>query len=211
MSRSLSAHPHAGAGLDHDPLAAGLDEQEVEPAAETAALIGVDEAAPQGLRHDPEEAARVGAEPARAHDPHGDATGEGSAAPRGERRRVTTGAPPDPFEVGVVAAGGRIGLPAVLRPDASVAVADLDGRREALEADLADLHAVVQLDRQVRDIAQLEGQRALPPGVDVARGRVDEEAEPAERATCPRAAPRGRRAARPARGWRRARTRRDGG
>src|SRR5690606_7639220 len=43
------------------------------------------------------------------------------------------------LEVGVEAAGGRIGLAAVARAEPGVAVADLDRGREALEADLPDL------------------------------------------------------------------------
>ena len=68
----------AGAGLDQDALAAGLDEQQVQAAEEAPAVIGLGEAAPQRARHDAEEAAGVGTEPAGAHDPDGGPAGEAS-------------------------------------------------------------------------------------------------------------------------------------
>ena len=84
----LVRHPHAGAGLDHDPLAAGIDEQEVQAAQEAAAVVGVGEAAPERLGDDPEEAAGVGPEPAGAQDADGHATGEGAWLLEQERRGV---------------------------------------------------------------------------------------------------------------------------
>ena len=59
------------------------------------------------------------------------------------------------------------------------------GRAHLEEADLADLHPEVEGDRQVRDVRQLEGQVALPARVDVARRRVDQQAEAAQATSCP--------------------------
>jgi hypothetical protein len=50
------------------------------------------------------------------------------------------------------------------------------------ERDLADLHARVERDGQRRDVRELEGQVTGEPGVDEARRRVDQQAEPTERA-----------------------------
>src|SRR6266545_1118666 len=87
-----------------------------------------------------------------------------------------------PLEVPMVQAGGRVALPAVLAADPRVAIADLDRARQALEADLADLHAVVQGDRQVSHVRQLQRQVAFPAGIDVARRGVDEQAQAPKRA-----------------------------
>ena len=54
--------------------------------------------------------------------------------------------------------------------------------RELHERDLPDLHPVVDRDRQVGDVRQLERHVPVPAGVDEARGRVDEQAEAAQRA-----------------------------
>ncbi len=81
------------------------------------------------------------------------------------------------------------------------------GRAHPEEADLPDPHPVVERDRQVGDVGQLERQRALPARVHVAGRRVDEQPEAAQRATCPRGARPGRPAARPTRASGRARTR----
>src|SRR6266545_6713296 len=83
-----------------------------------------------------------------------------------------------PLEVPMVQAGGRVALPAVLAADPRVAVADLDRRAQPLEADLADLHAVVQGDRQVGDVRQLQRQVALPARVHEPGRRVNEEPQP---------------------------------
>ena len=175
----LVAHPRPGAGLDQDALATGLDQQQVQAAEEPAALIGLHQPAPQGLRHDAEEAPRVRTEPAGPHHPDAWRRRRSFSAPR-SRAAARSPDHAAALEVGVVAAGGRIGLAKVLAADPRVAVADLDWRAEALEADLADLHAVVQLDRQVGDVAELQRERALPARVDVAGGRVDEQSEAAQ-------------------------------
>ena len=65
----LLRHPDARAGFDEDPLTLRLDQQTVQPAVEPPALIGLGEARPQGSRHDPEEAAGIGPEPAGAQQP----------------------------------------------------------------------------------------------------------------------------------------------
>src|SRR5690606_3206151 len=66
----LVAHSRAGTGLDEDPLPVRLDEQQVQPAEQAPAVIGLDEPAPERLRDDPEEATGIRSEPARADDPH---------------------------------------------------------------------------------------------------------------------------------------------
>src|SRR5262249_2476411 len=48
--------------------------------------------------------------------------------------------------------------------------------------ELADLHLRVDRDRQVRDVRELERHVAVPARVDEPGGRVDQEAEPSERA-----------------------------
>ena len=112
-----------------------------------------------------------------------------------------------PVEVPVEGRGGRLLLALVARPQLRRAVRPLDRRRHPEERDLADAHAVVERDGQVRDVRQLERQVALPARIDVAGGRVDQQPEPAQRARCPPSARRGRPAARPIRGSGRARTR----
>ena len=91
----LLAHPHAGAGLDEEAVPVGLDEQEVEAAEDPPALVGGHEPAPQRLRHDAEEAAGIGPEPAGADDADRDPAGESARGgeiswrarrPRGHRR-----------------------------------------------------------------------------------------------------------------------------
>ena len=52
--------------------------------------------------------------------------------------------------------------------------------RQPEERDLPDLHVRVDRDRQVRDVRQLEREVAVPPGVDVAGGRVDQQPETPE-------------------------------
>src|SRR6187397_1464540 len=63
----LLGHPHAGARLYEDALAVGLDEEQVQTAEDSAALVGLDEAAPQRPGDDAEERARVGPKPAGSH------------------------------------------------------------------------------------------------------------------------------------------------
>ena len=101
--------------------------------------------------------------------------------------------------------------PWYLDPSSLRAVRPLDRAGHPEEADLADPHPEVEGDRQVRDVRQLEGQGALPARVDVARGRVDQEPQPAQASSCPRAWRRGRRAAPPTRASGRGRTRPGGG
>src|SRR5688572_19215886 len=90
------------------------------------------------------------------------------------------GAAPLALEVAVVLRGSGAGLALVLRPELARAVRPLDGARHLEEADLADLHASVERDRQIRDVRQLERQIALPSRVDIAGRGVDEQAESAQ-------------------------------
>ena len=101
--------------------------------------------------------------------------------------------------------------PWYLRAELLAAVRPLHRRAHPEEADLPDPHPGVQGDRQVGDVGQLEGQRPLPARVDVARGRVDEEARGGPASSCPRGGRRGRPAAPPTRASGPGRTRRDGG
>ena len=85
--------------------------------------------------------------------------------------RITSGSSP-------VAARRRALLALVLRAEAVAAVGR--GRRlgQLDERELADLHAVVDRDRQVGDVRELERHVAVPARVDEAGGRVDQEPEP---------------------------------
>ena len=86
------------------------------------------------------------------------------------------------FEVLEVAARRRALLALVLRAEAVGAVRGRRGLGQLDERELADLHPVVDRDREVRDVRELERHVAVPAGVDEACGRVDEQAEAAERA-----------------------------
>src|SRR4029453_4750450 len=77
---------------------------------------------------------------------------------------------------------GGPALPLVAGAVLRRAVRALARRRQAEEAHLPDLHAGPELDRQGRDVRQLEGDVAGEAGVDEAGGGVGEQAEPAERA-----------------------------
>ena len=83
-------------------------------------------------------------------------------------------------EVLPVTARGRASLALVLRPERCRAVRAGGRLAQLHERDLADLHLVVDRDREIRDIRQLEGHVAVPAGVDETGGRVDQEAEPPE-------------------------------
>src|SRR5207247_2056269 len=85
-----------------------------------------------------------------------------------------------PREVAVEGRGGRLRLALVLGAELRRPVRPIDGRAHLEERDLADLHPEVQRDRQVGDVRQLEGQVALPAGVDIPRCRVDEQSKPPE-------------------------------
>ena len=85
-------------------------------------------------------------------------------------------------EVLPVAAGCRPALPLVLRAERRAAVGPRRRLAELHERDLADLHLVVDRDREVRDVRQLERDMAVPAGIDEAGGRVDQQAETPERA-----------------------------
>src|SRR3954452_24343625 len=74
----------------------------------------------------------------------------------------------------------RLELPVVVAADLRMPVRPLRGRVERHERELRDRLRGVQLDRDPRQVRDLKRQRAAPPGVHEARGRVDDEAEPAE-------------------------------
>src|SRR4029434_1997580 len=74
----------------------------------------------------------------------------------------------------------RTSLALILALGSLRAVRDLSGRAQPEERDLTDLHVWVDRDRQVRDVRQLEREVAVPPGVDVAGGRVDQQPETPE-------------------------------
>ena len=101
-------------------------------------------------------------------------------APRRSARR----APPSdrgPVEVLERARRRRAALALVARAVLLRAVRVLRGRREPEEAELPDLHARVELDRQRRDVRQLERDVAGEARVDEPGGRVGEQPEPPER------------------------------
>ena len=70
------------------------------------------------------------------------------------------------------ARGGRSALPLVAVGVRAGAVRVLGRRREPEEAQLPDLHARPQLDRQRGDVAELEGDVPREAGVDESGGRV---------------------------------------
>src|SRR5437588_2458663 len=111
------------------------------------------------------------------------AEGHGAANTQGERA-----AGPDfetPLllrEVEVEAAGGGSILALVLAADLGAPVGPLDRTVEPQERELPDRHAVVDVDRQVRDVGELEREVAGEAGVDEAGGGVDQQPDPAERA-----------------------------
>ena len=78
--------------------------------------------------------------------------------------------------------GRRAALSLVARALRPRAVRRLGRTGEPEEAELADLHARPQLDRQGGHVGQLERHVAGEAGVDEARGRVGEQPEPAEAA-----------------------------
>ena len=69
----------------------------------------------------------------------------------------------------------------VLRAELAGAVRLLGGLGHLDERDLADLHRVVDRDREVGDVRELQRHVPVPTGVDESGGRVDQEPEPAER------------------------------
>src|SRR4051812_48447415 len=83
-------------------------------------------------------------------------------------------------EVLEVPAGRRAPLALVLRADRLAAVRAVGRGGHAQEADLADLHAGVERDRQVGDVAQLEREVPVPTRVDEAGRAVDQQPESAE-------------------------------
>src|SRR5665811_193619 len=85
-------------------------------------------------------------------------------------------------EVAVERGCGGFALALVLRPEPRTAIWPLDRARHLEEADLADPHAVVERDRQARDVRELERQVALPARVHVTRGRMDQEPQPPQAA-----------------------------
>src|SRR5207253_2723198 len=72
-------------------------------------------------------------------------------------------------------------LALVLRSETLGSVRSLNRARHPEEADLPDPHPVVQGDRQVRHVRQLERQIALPARVDIAGSGVNQEPQPPKR------------------------------
>src|ERR687898_1456706 len=85
-------------------------------------------------------------------------------------------------EVEVVAARGGAALALVLRAGGVAAVRMICGGGHEEERDLADLHAGIDRDGKGRDVRELEGQVAVPAGVNEAGGRVREQPEAPQRA-----------------------------
>ena len=83
-------------------------------------------------------------------------------------------------EVLEIAARGRPALMLVLGTEACGPIRDGGRSCHLEEADLADLHAGVQGDREVRHVGELEGQVTVPPSVHETGRRMDQEPEPAE-------------------------------
>src|SRR5687767_5765479 len=81
-------------------------------------------------------------------------------------------------EVLPVATRRGAALALVLRADPLRAVRPLRRLRQLDEGELADLHAGVDRDREIRDVRELERHVPVPPGVDEARGRMDQQPEP---------------------------------
>ena len=204
-------------GLDEDAAGRRLDQQAVERLGEAPVLVqlALGPRAPQDPGHGPEQRPGVGLEacPAwmsatRVPPPRSALQWTASLMPTAQASLADLAAA---LEVGVERRRGGLGLALVLRAELLGAVRPLHRRAHPEEADLADPHPVVEGDRQVGDVRELERQRPLPARVHVAGRRVDEQAEAAQRATSPRASPRGRRAAPPTPASGRARTRPGGG
>ena len=84
------------------------------------------------------------------------------------------------LEVDMNPAGCRLGLALILAAESLGAVGVLDGAGEAKEGDLAYFHAGIEGHGEVGDVTQLQCEVTFPARVDVAGGRVDEEADAAE-------------------------------
>ena len=109
-----------------------------------------------------------------------------------------------------VAALRRRRLALVVRAELRGAVGALRGRVERHERQLRDRQPGVELDRDAREVVELEREGALPARVDEAGGGVDDQAEAPDRALALDRARRGRREARPTPACARGRTRRGG-
>src|ERR1700735_747426 len=95
---------------------------------------------------------------------------------RSDLRELNLGA----VEVKVRAGWGRAALVLVTGAVDSGAVGVLGGRTGSEQAELADLHARPELDRQRRDVRQLKGHVAGKPGIDPPRRRVRQQPQPSE-------------------------------
>ena len=96
----------------------------------------------------------------------------------------------------LVAALRGLDLAVVVAPEVRMPVGPLGGRVERHERQLGDRQPGPQLDRDAGQVGDLERQRAGEPGVDEARGRMDDEPEARRGSSCPRCGRRRRRAAR---------------
>src|SRR5438270_5700614 len=85
-------------------------------------------------------------------------------------------------KVEVEATGRGPVLALVLAADLGAPIGPLDRAVEPQERELPDRHAVVDVDRQVRDVGELEREVAGKAGVDEAGRGVDQQPDPAERA-----------------------------
>src|SRR5205809_1014559 len=83
-------------------------------------------------------------------------------------------------EVLPVPARGRALLALVLRAELVRAVWPLGRLGQLHERELADLHPVIDRDREVGDVRELERHVPVPARVDEACGRMDQQAQPAQ-------------------------------
>src|SRR5271166_902724 len=90
-------------------------------------------------------------------------------------------APRSAAEIVGVTARGRPPLALILGAEAGRTVGPVGRRGHLQEADLADLHAGIEGDRKVGDVRELQGQVAVPSGIDEPGGGVDEQAQAPER------------------------------
>src|SRR5829696_114235 len=108
------------------------------------------------------------------------ALGSRSPAPTVPRRRLS--APLRSLEVEIEAAGGGLCLPLVLAARLALPVWMLDGPIHPNKGDLPDRHAVIDRDREVRDVRQLQGEVSLKTRIAEARRAVDQKTQAAKRA-----------------------------
>lgn len=79
-------------------------------------------------------------------------------------------------------AGRRCGLAFVFAAEAGVAVRTVGGGTHGEKRDLADFHAGIQPNRQIGDIGEFQRNVTLEAWINIARCRMDNQAQPAKRA-----------------------------